>query len=467
MPWRSRCLMPMVAAAFTALPVQANAPWPRAAARIGRAAAVQRSIADGALNPQPRPPTALNFPVARGAEPVAAPGAETASDARPQLTLPYLTRLAVENHPLLQRDLARVTSATGQTLQKGLYPNPRFDTNNPQVFNGKQSAFNAGIQQEVVVKGKLRLDRAAALRVQQQSEKVLIQDKYGLLTAVRNQFFTVLAAQTRVDVLQRLLVITDASVKTGEERVKATIADRQELLLLQIDGNKVGAKLANAVRLLEGERQQLAAIVGFPGLVTENVVGSLGSRPPPFDEPFMERFVTSENVQVQIARLDVEKNKLLLQRAEAEPYPNLSVGPAYNYSLTKGNEQYWFNIIFPIPVSNRNQGNIRSARANVLDSTATLGTVQLDLLRQLADAFSTHQGALRRAEEFKANIIPDARETLRLAKSGYDAGVLEFAVYLQAQRTLIEATQDYVDVLEKVWTTGSTMAGLLQMDKFP
>lgn len=468
MPWRRRCLTSMAVVAITAPLCAGELNAGRSPSRESVSVATgQRTIDDGELTPKPRPPTDLKSLVVRGAEPVAAPGTETASDARPQLTLPYLTRLAVENHPLLQRDLARVTSAAGQTLQKGLYPNPRWDSNNPQVFNGKQSAFNAGIQQEIVVKGKLRLDRAVALRVQQQSEKVLIQDKYGLLTAVRSQFFTALAAQTRVGVLQRLSVVTDASVKTGEQRVKATIADRQELLLLQIDDNRVGAALANAGRVLEGERQQLAAIVGFPGLVNENVVGSLGTKPPLFDEPFMERFVTSENVQVQIARLDIEKNRLLLQRAEAEPYPNVSLGPAYNYSLTKGNEQFWFNIIFPIPVSNRNQGNIRSARANVLDSTATLGTVQLDLLRQLADAFSTHQGALQQAEEFKIHIIPDARETLRLAKSGYDAGVLEFSVYLQAQRTLIDATQDYVDVLEKVWTTASTMAGLLQMDKFP
>ena len=169
----------------------------------------------------------------------------------------------------------------------------------------------------------------------------------------------------------------------------------------------------------------------------------------------MERFVTSENAQIQIALLDIDKNKILLQRAQAEPYPNLSLGPAYQYDITRGNEQFWFNIIFTIPVSNLNQGNIRSARANIRDSAETLGQVQLDLLRQLADAFSVHQGALKQADQFRTKIIPDAREALRLAKSGFDVGVLEFAVYLQSQRTLIEATQEYVDALEKTWTTAA------------
>jgi len=78
-----------------------------------------------------------------------------------------------------------------------------------------------------------------------------------------------------------------------------------------------------------------------------------------------------------------------------------------------------------------------------------------------------HQGALKQAALFRTEILPDAREALRLAKSGYDVGDLSFSVYLQSQRTLIEAAQDYVDALEKVWTTASTVSGLLQMEQFP
>jgi cobalt-zinc-cadmium efflux system outer membrane protein len=411
--------------------------------------------------------TASKLLIARSAEPSSEPASEPAAANAQNTTLDYLTRLTLENHPLLRRDAARIDSAAGQSLQKGLYPNPRFDTNNPQVFNGKNSMFNVGFQQEIVVKGKLRLDRAAALRSQQQSQLSMVQDKYGLLTDLRSQFYTTLAAQYRVDVFNRLLKLTGSSVTIAKERAKGGTGDQTEVLLLTIDFDRTRADLANAKRVLVGEKQQLAAIVGFPGLVQENVIGALAASPPSFDEPFMERFVTNENAQVQIAKIDIDKNKILLQRAEVEPYPNLTLGPAYNYGLTKGNEQYWFNIIFPIPVSNRNQGNIQSARANVSDSVESLSAVQLDLLRQLADAFSAHRGALVQAQQYKERIIPDARESLRLARSGFEAGLFDFSVYLQAQRTLIDGSKAYVDILEKVWTTAATVAGLLQIDQFP
>jgi cobalt-zinc-cadmium efflux system outer membrane protein len=385
----------------------------------------------------------------------------------PVLTLEYLSRLAVENHPLLQRDLARIEAAAGGALQAGLYPNPRFDTNNPQVFNGPNTALNVGIQQDIVVKGKLRLDRAAALRAQQQSEFALVQDRYGLLAQVRNQFYTTLAAQYRVDVLDRLLKMTDYSVTIGQQLRAGGIGDRTQVYLLEIDYNRVKANLLNAQQVLAGERRQLAALVGFPELVDQKVVGSLTASPPSFDEEVLRQFVTSENAMIQIAKLDIDKNRILLKRAEAEPYPNITIGPAYQYGFNKTQEQYWMTIVFPIPVSDRNQGNIRSARANIRDSTETLGTVQLDLLRKVADSLSTHRGALEQAERYRTQIIPDAREALRLGRSGYRNGVAEFAVYYQAQQAVIDATKEYVDILEKVWTTAADLSGLLQMDKFP
>ena len=384
-----------------------------------------------------------------------------------QLTLEYLSQWAEENHPVLRRDRARVVSADGSAVQAGLYPNPRFDTNNPQVFNGTNSLFNAGIMQEFVVKGKRQLDRAAAVRARQQTEYAVIQDRYQLLTAIRSQFYTTLAAQVRVEVLGRLLKITEASVKTAKGRVEATVGDLTEVKLLQIDYNKTLADLENARRILDGERKQLAAIVGMPDLIQGRVVGTLTAGTPSFDEEIMKQFVASEHALVQISKLDVEKSRILLKRAEAEPYPNITLGPAYQWGLTKGAEQYWLTVTFPIPTSDRNQGNIQAARANISDSVENMGAVQLELLRRAADAFSRHRGALAQAEKYRTEIIPDSRDALRLAKSGYDNGVFDFSAYLQAQRTVMDVQRSYIDILETVWTTAADLAGLLQIGWFP
>ncbi|HEY2250803.1 MAG TPA: TolC family protein, partial [Planctomycetaceae bacterium] len=411
---------------------------------------------------------AAESPVVRGAEPAAVPGTGTPALPEQQLTLEYLSTWAQDNHPLLRRDRARIVSADGSAVQAGLYPNPRWDTNNPQVFSGPNSQFNAGIMQEFVVKGKRQLDRAAALRARQQTEFAFVQDRYQLLTAIRSQFYTTLAAQVRVEVLGRLLKITEASVKTARQRYEeALIGDLTEVKLLQIDYNKTLADLENARRVLDGERQQLAAIVGMPDLIQGRIVGTLSAATPSFDEEIMKQFITTDSALVQISKLDVEKNRILLKRAEAEPYPNITLGPAYAWGLNKGGEQYWLTVTFPIPFSDRNQGNIQAARANITDSVENMGALQLELLRHSADAFSRHRGALVQAEKYRTEIIPDSRDALRLAKSGYDNGVFDFAAFLQAQRTVMDVQKSYIDILETVWTTAADLAGLLQMDQFP
>src|SRR5262249_54042931 len=149
------------------------------------------------------------------------------------------------------------------------------------------------------------------LRGVQQSEFSLVQDRYTLLTSVRSQFYTVLAAQARVKVLRELLQVTKESLNTAEERLKAAVADRTEVLLVEIDYNRVQADLLNAEQILAGEREQLEAIVGLPGLLKGPVDGSLTVAPPMFDEEILRQFVTSDHALTQIAKLEIDKNKIL------------------------------------------------------------------------------------------------------------------------------------------------------------
>lgn len=395
-------------------------------------------------------------------------GDQALPPARPAAyTLGQLTRMADASNPILRRDLARVESARGARLQSGLYPNPRFDTNNPEVFAGKDTQLCVGFQQEIVVQGKLRLEQAAATRALQQAEWTWTQDRFDLFTAVRQQFYTVLAAQRRVELLTQLGNIVQRSLETGRKREKAGEANHTDVLLLTIDYQRVQVDLRNAQTLLSGTRRQLAAVVGVPDLVISEAVGNLADKLPDFDEGQLRNFVANEHAQVQISRLDIERNRTLLRRAEVEPYPNVTVGPAYNFGVVPGRDQFWFNVNLPLPTWDRNQGNIRSARADVNDAAASLNVLQNDLLRQASDALSRHRAAREQAEQFERDILPNTHETMRLAQDGYAKGLFDFATYLQAQRTMVETTKDYVGALETAWGTAAELAGLLQLENFP
>lgn len=399
-----------------------------------------------------------------------APEEDIADEADPDewLTLPRLVQLADRYNPILRRDLARIQSAEGDALQAGLYPNPRFDTNNPEVFSGRNTALNAGFMQEIVTKRKNRLDRAAATKIVDQARFSYTQDRFALLTSIRQQFYQTLAAQKRVDVYRALLEITEKSVRIVQ-KLESEVGEVPEtdVLLLTIDSERVQADYSNAIAMLEGERKQLSVIVGLPFIVSHDVIGTLQKTPPVYDEARLQEYVTTNSTFLNIAKLEVDRNKLLLKRAEAQATPNITIGPAYQWGTAQGNNQFWFNIQFPIPTTDRNQGGIRAARASIRDATENLTVIQLELLKQVADARSRHLAALARAEKYKRDIIPQTRRVLRLAQSGWQNGLEPFSKYLQAQRTVVETNAAYVDILETVWTTAAELAGLLQIEQFP
>ncbi len=384
-------------------------------------------------------------------------------------TLERVEATTINFNPILRRSLARIDSARGDAQQAGLYPNPSFDTNNPEVFAGPATQINWGFQQTIVVKGKLRLDRAAANEVVRQKEHGLTQDRFGLLLAVRQQFYTVLAAQRRNEMLRQIREIAAASVRAAQARLDAGEGTLSEVLLLQTELARTEIALQTAQTILLAERRQLAAIIGRPDLSIPQVAGQLTFGFPNFDENYLREFVVSQNAQVQIARREIERNQILLRRARVEPYPNLHGGPAYASNLTSsaGSQQFWFNIQFDIPLWNRNQGNIRSTQGDLADAVASLGVLQNELLRQVEEVLGRYRAARQSEERIRTQVLPVATRAQQLVKDGYQKGILDISTFLQAQRALSDATLSYIDALENVWTTAAEIASLLQLDRFP
>lgn len=382
-------------------------------------------------------------------------------------SLEQLTSLAADNNPLLRRDLARIEAARGLAVQAGLYPNPRFDTGNPQQLAGVSSVYNAGFIQPVVTKGKLKLDTSAALQAVRQAELSFFEDRFDLYTAVRTQFVTVLAAQRRVTVLKQLTRVVESSLQTATKLEKAGEGNRIDVLLLTIESRRVQVSLQNAETLLRGGRRRLAAVVGLPELAIASVAGDLNAPLPEIDEELVREFVTTQNTSIQNAQVDIQRNQTLLRRAEVEPYPNIDLGAGYQYSVTPVHNQALIMLAFPIPAWNRNQGNIRAAHANVQGSLETLGVTQNTLLSQTADAFSRHKAARELVKQYEEEIMPNAADTLRLAQDGYAKGEFDFGRYLQVQRIVVEINLNYISALETMWTTAAELAGLLQVEQFP
>ena len=96
-----------------------------------------------------------------------------------------------------------------------------------------------------------------------------------------------------------------------------------------------------------------------------------------------------------------------------------------------------------------------------------MNVVRNDLLRQTAEVASRYRAAYQLRQRINDVILPNADRTLRLSRDGYDKGIIDLPRYLQAQRLYSETLLNYVQASERLWVTGSDLAGLFQVERFP
>lgn len=386
---------------------------------------------------------------------------------RPTMTLDDAERLAQELNPNLREALAGIDQARGQAVQVGLYPNPTINHGSPQL-TGSISQYMQFATQEIVTAHKLRLNRAAASRQVDQAELTFVRTRFDVLTTVRSVFFIAMAAQRRVEVLKKLVEVSKQSQESAQRLFQGTIGTRTDVLLLDIELQRAEVALQNAEAILAATKRQLAAVIGDPRLNVPTLVANFDQVMPQYAlEPLREQ-VLDVNALVEIAMIDINRYQILLRRARVEPIPNITLMGGYQYQVeVPGQNQGLYQVTLPIPVWNRNQGNIQTARASVSRASQALERVRNDLSAQTADVFGRYRAAQQLVDRYQTQIVPKADENFSLANRAYQGGQFDFLRLLQSQRALVDANLGLVNALEGRWTAAAEIGGLLQLEDFP
>jgi cobalt-zinc-cadmium efflux system outer membrane protein len=177
--------------------------------------------------------------------------------------------------------------------------------------------------------------------------------------------------------------------------------------------------------------------------------------------------VLARSSELQEARAAVQQAEAMLRRAQVEWVPNLqlSVRPFYAFPEQKALVRVEAGAM--LPLFNRNQGNIAAAQADLARAHQEVRQAELRLTERLTGAYQRYQNARLQTEVYDKQILPNAAESLRLVRLGYERGdpKYDYTAVLQAQRILVEARLAYVQALGDLWRAASEIAGLLQLDQ--
>ena len=375
--------------------------------------------------------------------------------------------LAERSHPKLRGALAAVETARGKAVQVRLYPNPMVAAGSPQIA-GSDSQWNGFATQDIVTAGKLRLSQQVALREVQKAEYELIRARFDVLRNVRHSFYGLLVAQRRVEIYTLLLGIAQRSYDIGVELAKAGEGTKADVLFWSIERDRADVRLLNSAVFVETGRRQLAAAIGLPRADVGTVEADLFVKLPAFDLKELQEAIVDRNAQPRAAEADIARAQWTLERAVVEPIPNVNVMGGYQRQVDfPAQNQGLLQVMVEVPLFDRNQGTIRSARADIATSRANLRTIELDLATQAAETIARYRTAQRLVSWYEEYISPKARENVRLTQLLYGQGEITFLTLLQAQKTLTETELAFVDSQADRWNATVDVADLLQLEVFP
>ena len=193
--------------------------------------------------------------------------------------------------------------------------------------------------------------------------------------------------------------------------------------------------------------KQLAAALGTPGMPLTALEGRIDMPVPRLDHDKVLTFVLENHSDMISAQIGVERYRTLLRLAEVQPYPDVTVHVAFQKDFTT--PPYGtianVNVGVPVPLWNRNQGNIQSARANLLRAMEESARIANDLTARTADAFERYENNRTLLVLYKEQILPSQVKAFRAALARHAIeGKVSYYDVVTAQQTLVGLISSYL-----------------------
>jgi outer membrane protein, heavy metal efflux system len=379
-------------------------------------------------------------PAASGDQPAATPGQAAAEPSR--LTLDEAIRMALEHNQSLLATRTTLEQSRAQETTAGLRPNPVLSGSwqSPPFFHPADNAAvtSAGLSYEFEL-GKRGPRVQAAKDATEVTRSQIGDSERTLVFQVASQFISVQLAESTVEVTAQNLKSFQDAMEISEARYKSGgLAENDylkiKLQLLQFQTDVQAALLARA-QALSDLRQTLGYDVVAQGF---DVSGPFEYQPVQVELERLLKLAEGSRPDLRAASQGLAAAESQVALAEVNARPNLTLSASYsNYA---GQSSSILGVSVPLPIFDRNQGEIARTRAALLQAqhqyAGALGQVRTDV----KDAFEALQSSDRVARYYQGGYLEVALKSRDISEYSYRRGASSLLDLLDAERSY-RATQ--------------------------
>lgn len=389
---------------------------------------------------------ALNFSVlpAWGQSP-AAPAVQaagnTATQATEALTLQAAIAMAMASNAELSAARRELEAAEGPVLQGGARPNPELSF----LLEDTQRATRTTtlqINQPIELGGKRAARVSAAERGRDIAAAELAAKRADLRATVASAFYDVLLAQEHVKLAGDSTELARRAADAAGKRVQAGKVSPVEETKARVAEATARLEAAQAASEFRLSRQRLAATWGgasprFGRVESDSALASV----PTFDA-VSARLAASPSLRR--AQIEVQRRSALSDLERAKRTPDLTVSLGVKRDEQLGRNQAVIGLSIPLPLFDRNQGNLLEALRREDKSRDELAAADIQLRSAVTQAWGRLDTAGTEAQTIREQVMPGAKSAYDAATQGFELGKFSFLDVLDAQRTLFQAQAQYL-----------------------
>lgn len=381
--------------------------------------------------------------LARAAEPEPAPS----------LTVSALVDEALAKNPELKFYEAEITAAKAGRKTAGLLGNPQLSGDvghNAQKFGGLSGegvAWSLSVLQPFEWPGRIGLRKAIANHDIELAQFGYERFKIALASRVRALAYGLFAAQEKsaaaAEVAERFKALREVLVQRDPAGLTPLLETRViEATELNAQRKASEAALATQAALLE--LNQLRGVAPDTGLSVSQMRLVFS---PPEDKGALLRLARTNNFELKARALELAQQGFRVDLAKNERYPTISVGPSYSDQKASSEEQriIGVGISLPLPLWNRNKGNIEAAAARQMQAEVSLNVTEREIQRKTIEAALTYETKLREMAKWRSDSVQHFREAAEVADRHYRLGAVPISTYVELQKQYLDAVEGLLD----------------------
>jgi cobalt-zinc-cadmium efflux system outer membrane protein len=370
---------------------------------------------------------------------------QAAQTAAARISLDDAIRMTLQHNHALQALRSTIQQSLAEEITANLRPNPTLGLDaqflpifQPDQFSSdyidQQAQFDAGIGY-LFERGKKRQHRLQAARDMTSVVRSQVSDsERQLVFNVGLQFVDVLLAESTLEFAQQDLDSFQKTVDISQERLRVGDISEGDFLkiklqLLQFQTDVSAAKLARLQSLAA-----LRQLLGFESVPDDyDVQGTLDYQPVHADLSSLKSLAALNRPDLRAAQQAVvaADSQLALQKANGKQ----DVTGTFNYTHTAGLNTGAFYFNMPLPIFNRNQGEIARARYAITQAQEAASETTQQVSTDVAQAYENLLTNDHIIQLYQGGYVDQARQSRDISEYAYRKGAASILDYLDAERT--------------------------------